>query len=140
MGKNLSSFPKVYLDIMHDLMHHAASTNAQTTIEGLKNLYFQRKKIASLDNEMQRNNEILKVCHLEADTGFCKGKNAEERMNEINEKLQLLIDAYDDAKKNNYVEHFFLSAFESDSHFNHRLEHMEKFFNEHKGKKVSTKA
>jgi hypothetical protein len=139
MAKNLSSFPKVYLDIMHDMMSHGTSPNAQTTIEGLKNLYFQRKKIAAFDNESERNAEIVKVCHLEVDRNFCQGKTPDERMNEINDKLQLLIDAYEDAKKNGYVDHFFLSAFESDSHLNHRLEHLSAFYNQHKGKKFAQK-
>lgn len=133
MSKNLSTFPKVYLDIMHDLMQHATSNNAQTTIEGLKNLYFQRKTISEIDNENKRNNEIFKLCHLEVDPGFCIKKTKEDRLSEIDEKLQLLVDSYEDAKRNNYLDHFFLSAFESDACFNHRVEHLKTFYNKHKG-------
>lgn len=136
---DLTTFPKVYLDIMHDMMAHGVTINAQTTVEALKNLYFQRKKVAAIEDETKFDNELFKICHMEVDKGFCRTKNSVDRLHEINAKLQLLIDAYEDAKKNNYVDHFFSSAFESDSHLNHRLEHLEKFFKEHKGKKVSQK-
>ncbi len=134
MPSNTKSFPQIYVDIMHDLMSHATSNNAQTTIEALKNLYFLRQKVAEIDDEYRRNNEIFRVTHLEAEPGFCVGKTVKERIAEIDEKVTLLLDAYQDAKANDNLDHFFLSAFQSDACINHRLKQLKEFYSENKGK------
>lgn len=134
MGNKVVDFPQVYIEIMHNLMAHASSNNAQTTIEGLKSLYFNKKKLSVIDDEFTRNNEVFRVTHLEAEPGFITGSTPEEREESVDSKIQLLLDAYYDAKGKDYLDHFYLGAFESDKCFNHRLEHLVNFATQHKVK------
>ena len=98
-----------------------ASPNAKKTIDGIVTAFINRKEIAAIENETERNMFILSLTGLLAELGFCVGSTVAERQKNLEGKMHLLQYSYQRAKEKGTLEEFFSNAFRSGPCFNGRI-------------------
>jgi hypothetical protein len=98
-----------------------ASPNAKRTIDGIVTIFINRKEISQIEDEAERNRYILHLTGLLAEISFCVGLTVEDRLKNLEQKMQLLQFSYARAKEKGTLEEFFSQAFRSGPCFNGRI-------------------
>ncbi|MBF0362315.1 MAG: hypothetical protein HQK49_14965 [Oligoflexia bacterium] len=119
---NEKKYLQIFREMKSDLSRSKdAATYAKSTIEGIEKLYKKRHFIAKISDAKKRNAYILKTTNLTPEEGFSVRKNENDRLKEIMEKVDTLVNSYKDAKKNKRLKTYFRDAFNSDPCFNGRI-------------------
>lgn len=116
--------------IVQDLELYKGHPYTEPTIIGIITLYLHREKIAEIENETDRNNYITSLTKLTAEPGFCVGNTKKQRISNLEEKMNLLQNSYNEQKKLENLPEYFVNAFKSDPCFNGRITRLTEYVRE----------
>ena len=106
-----NSFNGLFKEISKEVRTHKHSDQSEKTIEALHTLFKNKINISNFTSERDSNLFIRKITKLVPEGGFCVGGSKEDKMNNIIEKVRLLLGSYLKAKQENKLDDYFINAF-----------------------------
>lgn len=102
-------------------------TRTKETITALGLLATNIDIIARIGKESDRNDAIRQLTRLTPEAGFSQGRNVEEVVQVLSNKVESLFQIYKIESKNDNLEKFFYEAFQSHPCFNGRVEAIQNY-------------